>query len=197
MSSPTWTVTAATNRRLVRFIVALGAIAACLVLVLPESTALSSLEIVQLLGRLTPSAGKSAAVSALPNVVALFLTLILWIAPLLAIFFIVRHESLDARATHARSREPSLLKLVLKSTAASLVLLGLIAFLYLLPGTARADFALNRGQMFFSLMVGSRLGLMVLGPLVAMSAFCLWWALLLALAVTTKCLAASTGDRYE
>ena len=170
--------------------VGFGTFAALLVIMLPDTDFLSASAAVQGLARFVPSAAKSAAVSKVPNLALVFLTTIFWLAPALALVFVARFEAIAARVRAIHARRMSTPILLLRTGVAIVIFAALLAFLYLLPGTPRPEASFSRGQAFFSLMVGSRKGLLLTGPLLAAAVFCLWWVICVAAATVGKALIA-------
>jgi hypothetical protein len=134
------------TRRLMKLAVWFGGLGLLLPFVLPESGVLSNSALLQLLERLVPSAAKAASVAQYPNVVRVYFSLMLTLAPVLALYFSIWHEPWRTR-TLPMEKFDALRKIACLGACIFMVglLLCLALLIYFLPGTVSADSRGSRG----------------------------------------------------
>jgi hypothetical protein len=157
-----------------------GGLGLVLPFVLPESAVLSNSAPFQFLERLVPSATKAASVAQYPNVVRVYFSLMLTLAPVLAMYFVIWHEPwrthISKMATYSAFRR-------IQGMGGGIFLIAVLTCLnllfYFLPGTVSADSRGSRGQLLFSVIVMTKSGLAVFGSFLSLGVFVIWWLLLL------------------
>jgi hypothetical protein len=163
------------TRRLMKLAVWFGGLGLLLPFVLPESGVLSNSALLQLLERLVPSAAKAASVAQYPNVVRVYFSLMLTLAPVLALYFSIWHEPWRTR-TLPMEKFDALRKIACLGACIFMVglLLCLALLIYFLPGTVSADSRGSRGQLMFSLIVMTKPGLAIFGGFISVCMLFIW-----------------------
>jgi hypothetical protein len=154
--------------------------------VLPESAVLSNTTLFQFLERLVPSATKAASVAQYPNVVRVYFSLMLTLAPVLAMYFVIRHEPWPTRILAVENFDAlRKIKCFGFCIFAVGVFASLILLVYFLPGTVSSDSQGSHGQLIFSLIVITKTGLAIFGSFLSLGIFAIWWFSLLLLGITS------------
>jgi hypothetical protein len=169
------------NRRLTHALIRIGGIGVLLPFLLPESRVLADTMPFRLLEQLVPSATKAAAVATYPNVVLVYFSLMFTLAPLVAVVTLLRHERWRERCRPEVQGAHSVLRKAGRSLLATVVLVSLNLFIYLLPATASTSIGTSRGQLLFSFALTTKLGLALVGGLLSAGVFAIWWASILSL----------------
>ena len=174
------------TRRLMKLAVWFGGLGLVLPFVLPESAVLSDSALFQFLERLVPSATKAASVAQYPNVVRVYFSLMLTLAPVLALYFLIWHEPWRTRMLPMEKFD-ALRKVACLGACILMVgiLLCLGLLIYFLPGTVSADSRGSRGQLLFSLIVMTKTGLAIFGSFLSVVVFFIWWFSLLLPGITS------------
>jgi hypothetical protein len=173
------------TRRLMKLAVWFGGLGLVLPFVLPESAVLSNSALFQFLERLVPSATKAASVAQYPNVVRVYFSLMLTLAPVLALYFLIWHEPWRTRML-PMEKFGSLRKVACLGACILMVgiLLCLGLLIYFLPGTVSSDSRGSRGQLIFSLIVMTKPGLAIFGGFISVCALFIWQVSFQALGLT-------------
>jgi len=173
------------TRRLMKLAVWFGALGLVLPFVLPESDVLSGTALFQFLAQWVPSASKAASVALYPNVVLVYFSLMLTLAPVLALYFLIWHEPWRTRMLAMEKFDALRKAKCLGACVLAIgVLTGMSLLIYFLPGTLSADSRGSRGQLAFSLIVTTKLGLAIFGSFLSLGVFVNWWLSLQALGLT-------------
>jgi len=173
------------TRRLMKLAVWFGGLGLVLPFVLPESAVLSNSALFQFLERLVPSATKAASVAQHPNVVRVYFSLMLTLAPVLAMYFVIWHEPWPTRILAVEKFDAlRRIKGIGGGIFAIGILTGMALLVYFLPGAVSAGSRGSHGQLIFSLIVMTKTGLAVFGSFLSVGMFLIWWFSLLLLGIT-------------